>query len=241
MSYNGECLLSSLGLMEESVNAKTWIIFAVVCVGILVGLVATQKGNQIDVSAVDDSKVIAANEQNGNIGDHVYGAEDGKAILIEYGDLQCPACKLAFPNIKELTEEYKDRLVFIYRNLPLTSIHPNARAAAAAAEAAGLQGKYWEMNHKLYEMQDSWGNSAADKRTEYFTGYASTIGVKDAAKFKADLESKAVSDKINYDMALAKKVGAAATPYITLNGKKIESEVWGDKDKFKAEIEKALK
>jgi protein-disulfide isomerase len=227
--------------MEESVNTKTWIIFATVCIAILVGLVAVQRGNQIDVGAIDASKVVAASEQNGNIGDHVYGTTSGKATLIEYGDFQCPACKSAYPNVKELAEEYKDKMVFIFRNLPLTSIHPNARAGAAAAEAAGLQGKYWEMNGKLYEQQDTWGNAPADKRLSYFTGYASQVGVKDADKFKADLESTAVSDKINFDMALAKKVGATATPYITLNGKKIESEVWGDREKFKTEIENALK
>lgn len=227
--------------MEESVNAKTWIIFGVVCVAILAGLVATQRGNQIDVSAIDDSKIIAASEQNGNVADHVYGTTEGKAVLIEYGDFQCPACKAAYPNVKELADEYKDEMVFIFRNLPLTSIHPNARAGAAAAEAAGLQGKYWEMNSKLYEQQDTWSTAPADKRLSYLTGYAAQIGVKDAEKFKADLESKSVSDKINFDMAIAKKVGAAATPYITLNGKKIESDIWSDKAKFKTEVENALK
>lgn len=227
--------------MEESVNSKTWIIFGVVCVAILAGLVAVSRGNQIDVSAVEDSKVIAASEQNGNIADHALAATTGKATLIEYGDFQCPACKAAFPNVKSLSEEYKDKMVFIFRNLPLTAMHPNARAGAAAAEAAGLQGKYWEMNNILYEQQDTWSNAPSDKRLSYFVGYASQIGLKDAERFKSDMESKAVSDKINFDMALAKKIGANSTPHITLNGKKIESAIWSDKEKFKQEIENALK
>lgn len=227
--------------MEESVNTKTWIIFAAVCVAVLAGLVATQRGNQINVSNVDESKVIAASEQNGNIGDHVYETKTGKATLIEYGDFQCPACKMAYPNVKALADEYKDKLVFIFRNLPLTSMHPNARAGAAAAEAAGLQDKYWEMNSKLYEEQDSWGNAAADKRLSFFEGYAKQVGIKDIEKFKTDMQSKAVSDKINFDMALAKKIGANSTPHILLNGKKLESDTWQDKDKFKKEIENALK
>lgn len=227
--------------MEESVNTKTWIIFGAVCVAVLAGLVATQRGNQIDVSAINDSTIVAASEQNGNIGDHVFAAKESKATLIEYGDFQCPACKAAFPNVKSLVEEYKDKMVFIFRNLPLTSMHPNARAGAAAAEAAGLQGKYWEMNTLLYEQQDTWSNAATDKRQSYFIGYASQIGIKDTEKFKTDMESKAVNDKINFDMALAKKVGANSTPHITLNGKKIDSNIWGDKEKFKSEIENALK
>jgi protein-disulfide isomerase len=226
---------------EESVNTKTWIIFAAVCVALLAGLVALSRGNQIDVSSVDSSKIVAASEQNGNIGDHVYGTTSGKATLIEYGDFQCPACQAANPNIKELSEEYKDKMVFIFRNLPLTSIHPNARAGAAAAEAAGLQDKYWEMHDLLYEQQDTWSNAASDKRLSYFVGYASQVGVKDIDKFKSDMESQAVSDKINFDMALAKKDDATATPALLLNGEKIESDVWRDKEKFKQKIEEALK
>lgn len=220
---------------------NTWIIFAAICIVVLGGLIVVGRGNQIDVSKVDETKIIAASEQNGNIGDHVLATTTGKATLIEYGDFQCPACKSAFPNVKTLTEEYKDKMVFIFRNLPLTSLHPNARAGAAAAEAAGLQGKYWEMHDLLYEQQDTWSNAATDKRLSYFTGYAQQLGIKDLDKFKADLENKNVSDKINFDMALAKKIGAQATPTILLNGKKIESDIWSDKDKFKAEIESALK
>lgn len=220
---------------------NTWIIFAAICIVVLGGLVVVSRGNQIDVSKIDESKIIAASEANGTIADHVLATKTGKATLIEYGDFQCPACKSAYPNVKALTEEYKDKMVFIFRNLPLTSLHPNARAGAAAAEAAGLQGKYWEMHDILYEQQDTWSTAATDKRLSYFTGYAQQLGIKDTDKFKADLDSKNVSDKINFDMALAKKIGAQATPTILLNGKKIESDIWSDKDKFKAEIEAALK
>jgi protein-disulfide isomerase len=223
------------------VSKKAWIIFAAVTVVVLAGLVFTSRNNQIDVSSVDDAKIIAATTANGNIADHVYGPTNGKTMLIEYGDYQCPACGSAYPNLKELTTEFKDKLTFVFRNLPLTSIHPNARAGAAAAEAAGLQGKYWEMHDILYENQNDWSNSATDQRTSIFEGYARTVGVKDIAKFKADMSDKNVNDKINFDMALAKKIGASATPTILLNGKKIESDVWSDKAKFKAEIQDALK
>jgi len=223
------------------VSKKAWIIFAAVTVFVLAGLVFLSRNNQVDVSSVDDAKIIAASTANGNIADHVYGPTSGKTMLIEYGDFQCPACGSAYPNLKELTTEFKDKLTFVFRNLPLTSIHPNARAGAAAAEAAGLQGKYWEMHDKLYENQNDWSNSATDQRTSIFEGYARAVGVKDIAKFKADMSNKNVNDKINFDMALAKKIGASATPTLLLNGKKIESDVWADKAKFKAEIEDALK
>lgn len=222
-------------------SKKAWIIFAAVCVVVLGLLVYLQRGSQIDVSGVNEAKIIAASEQSGNIADHVFGNTSGKTMLIEYGDFQCPACGSAFPNLDELTNEYKDKLTFVFRNLPLTSIHPNARAAASAAEAAGLQGKYWEMHDQLYEKQNDWQGASTERRLSFFEGYAQQVGVKDMNEFKADMESKQVSDKINFDMALAKKVGASATPTILLDGKKIESDVWSNKDKFKAAIEEALK
>lgn len=222
-------------------SKKAWIIFAAVCVIVLGGLIAFSRSNQINVSNFDETKVIKASAENGNIADHVFGATNGKALLIEYGDYQCPACGSAYPNLKSLSEEYKDKMTFVFRNLPLTSMHPNARAGAAAAEAAGLQGKYWEMHNKLYELQNEWSNAATDKRLGYFTSYATSIGVKDIEKFKTDMESTAVNAKINFDMALAKKINASATPTILLNGKKIESDIWSVKDKFKSEIENALK
>ncbi len=222
-------------------SKKAWIIFVVVCVVVLGSLVYLSRGNQVDVSKVDETKIVAASDLNGTIADHVFGAKDGKATLIEYGDFQCPACGSAYPIIKEVKTEFKDQLTFIFRNLPLTSLHPNARAGAAAAEAAGLQGKYWEMHDILYENQQTWGNSSSEQRLTRFEGYASQIGIKDMDKFKADMSSKNVGDKINFDMALAKKVGANATPTLLLDGKKIESDIWSDQAKFKAAIEEALK
>lgn len=227
--------------MEESVSKKAWIIFAVVCIVLLGGLIVLSKKNQIDVSSFNQSEIIPGNSSNGNIADHVFGTTSGKKIMIEYGDFECPACKSAYPNVKELTEKYKDKLTFIFRNNPLTSIHPNARAGAAAAEAAGLQGKYWEMHDALYENQNSWGQSSVDQRTSYFVTYAKQIGVADIDKFKTDLDSQAVSDKINFDLALGKTIPVTGTPTILLDGNQIQSDIWSDKSKFDTAIQDALK
>jgi protein-disulfide isomerase len=222
------------------VSTKAWIIFVTVCVFILGGLVFVARKDQVNVSSVDQSKVLAASAASGNIADHVFGDKSGKTILIEYGDFQCPACGSAYPNIKDLTEHYKDKLTFIFRNNPLTTIHPNARAGAAAAEAAGLQGKYWEMHNVLYENQDAWSSASVDKRGTYFVDYAKQVGVKDLDKFKKDMDGKVVNDKINYDLALGKKVPVDGTPLILLNGKKVESDVWSDKVKFDSAIQNAF-
>lgn len=222
-------------------SKKAWIIFVAVCVVVLSGLVFISRGNQVNVSSVDDSKIVAASEQNGNIADHVFGSTAANTVLIEYGDFQCPACGSAYPILKELTTEFKDKLTFIFRNNPLTSIHPNARAGAAAAEAAGLQGKYWEMHDTLYEKQNDWSNATTENRLSIYESYAQSVGVKDMNKFKTDMESKNVNDKINFDLALGRKNEVTATPTIFLDGKRIESDTWSDKAKFKAAIEEALK
>lgn len=221
-------------------SRNAWIIFAVICAAVLGTLVFVARQNRIDVGDVNTNKIITASEANGNIADHVYGSDAGKTILVEYGDFQCPACRSAFPLLTLLKIEFKDDLTFIFRNSPLTQIHPNAKAAAAAAEAAGLQGKFWEMHDKLFEKQDEWASAAAEKRLSFFVSMAKEAGVKDIEKFKADIESKRVNDKITYDLALARKDGVNSTPTIFLDGKRIDSETWADTEKFKSMIQESI-
>lgn len=221
-------------------SKKTWIIFAAVCVVVLGGLIYLSGKNRIDVSNVDISKIQPANEQSGQIADHVFGKADSKVMLVEYGDFQCPGCGSAYPTLKALSEKYEGQIAFVFRNFPLTTIHPNARAAAAVAEAAGLQGKYWEMHNKLYETQSSWQSLSGTERTDFFTGYASDLGLN-TDTFKADLAGTNVNQKISFDQAVGKKANVNATPTIYLNGKQIEQDTWGDQAKFDTAIVNELK
>ncbi len=221
-------------------SRNTWIIFVIVCVTILGGLIFLSRQNRVEVGDVNTGAVIAASEANGNIADHVYGSEEGKVTLIEYGDFQCPACRSAFPILLELKEEFKDDLTFVFRNNPLPQIHPNARAASAAAEAGGLQGKFWEMHDALFEQQNIWGNASIEERLPMFVTIAEDAGVEDLDKFKRDMESKRVSDKINFDLELGRKDGVSGTPTILLNGEKIESDVWSVYDKLAKKVQEAI-
>jgi protein-disulfide isomerase len=226
------------------VSKRTWIIFAVVVVGLLTALVISSRNAnpQVDVSKVDENAIQVASKTNGNIADHVFGLAASKVTLIEYGDFQCPGCGGAYPRVKTLSEAYKGQISFVFRNFPLTTIHPNARAAAGAAEAAGLNGKYWEMHNILYENQAAWENLTGDDRTNAFAGYATTIGV-DKTKFLASLDDTAVNQKISYDQAIAKKINVDSTPTFYLDGVKLDSSVWSDEAKFadaiNAELAKA--
>jgi len=223
------------------VSKKTWIIFVAICVVVLGGLVYASRKDKVEVGDVDQSSIVAASTANGNIADHVFGKADSKVVLVEYGDFQCPACGSAYPNLKDVTEEFKDKIAFVFRNNPLTTIHPNARAGAAAAEAAGLQDKYWEMHDVLYERQNEWSAADTNQRKTFFESYASQVGVKDMDKFRTDMAGKAVNSKIDYDLALGKKVPVTGTPTILLDGNKIESDVWSNKAKLKTAVEDALK
>lgn len=202
-----------------------WIIFIVIAVVTLGGLVLLTRQEKVDVADVDPSKAVSQTETA--IGDQVYGNKSSEVVVIEYGDFQCPGCGAAYPQIKTIKEEYKDQIAFIFRNYPLTTIHPNALAASTAAEAAGLQGKFWEMHDKLYENQNAWSSIDASKRTGVFTDYAKDIGL-DTDKFATDLKDPKIAAKIRRDQAFGKKLNVDSTPTVYLGSEKLSAEVTTD-------------
>ena len=227
-------------------NKIGWIIFSVAVVALLGGLVAWARitNPPISLDGVENNSIVAASEQNGNIADHTTGSESNKILLVEYGDYQCPGCEGAYPNVKTLMEEYGTDVTLVFRNFPLTSIHPNAKVAAAAAEAAGLQGKYWEMHDLLYQNQSAWETLAIDKRTDAFVSFATQLQL-DTTKFTADLSNADVNKKISFDMALGKANSASATPTFYLNGEKLDETtaggiVQGDLKAVKAKLDALL-
>jgi protein-disulfide isomerase len=150
---------------------------------------------------------------------HVEGAGKSGVVLVEYGDLQCPACAQYYPIVKQVFDKYKDQITFQFRNFPLVQIHPNAFVASRAVEAADKQGKFWEMHDLLYENQEAWGSSKTP--TTFFNAYAKQLGL-DTAKFQQDMNSQEVNNLINADIAEGKKLGANSTPTFVLDGKKLE-------------------
>lgn len=209
-------------------------------IGFLGALVWYSNSTKINVSNINLNAVQTASEQNGNIADHVFGKADSKVTLINYGDYQCPGCGTAHPTIKTVTELYKDKIQFIFRNFVLTDIHANAKAAAGAAEAASLQGKYWEMHNKIYESQSGWESLTGEERTDFFAGYAKSFGLN-VDKFKTDMASSSIIKKIDFDKMLGQKAGVNATPTFFLNGTKLESKIWGDESKLKEALNAELK
>lgn len=151
--------------------------------------------------------------------DQVKGATStAKVTIIEYSDFQCPACRAYHPMVKELLAANPE-VKFIYRHFPLGQ-HFNAKKAAIAAEAAGLQGKFWEMHDILFEEQDDWAPMVNPNRK--FIGYAESLGL-DAAKFEQDLSSGDLRLKVDQDMASGHPNGVNSTPTFFVNGVKVAS------------------
>lgn len=185
-------------------------------------------------------KIIVADDNNGNIGDHVRGKEDSKVVLVEYADLQCPGCATMMPKISKLTEEYGDRVAFVFRNFPISG-HQNARAASAAAESAGLQGYFWPMIETMYDNRNDWINVFdTEKRTDIFAGFFEDVseGKGDMEKFKAMLGDANIQKKIDFDKNIGAKLDkVTATPSFYVNGKEVNVK---EADDIKVEVEKVL-
>ena len=221
-------------------NKKSWIIFAIIVVAIVGGMIYISTQNRLNVSDINNDQlntIIGAESRNGDIADHEIGSKSPKVTIIEYADYQCPGCSAAAPKAKALAEKYKDHVRLIFRNFPIASSHPNARAAAAVAEAAGLQGKFWEMNKLLYTNQDAWKNANITDRDNIFKSYAEQLKLN-IDQYKTDIASNKVKNKIDFDMALGRKHGVAATPTFYINGKNTEMDSSGS---IESSVKEALK
>ncbi len=166
---------------------------------------------------------------------HKETSPSAKVILVEFGDFQCPACGASYPIVEQLLQDYKGKVNFVFRNYPLP-IHPNAMIAAEAAEAAGAQGKYFEMYQALFSNQKEWAESK--NPLEIYLKYAKNIGL-DTDKFKKEVEDKKYESRIKKDQSDGNALGVNSTPTFFINGIKQTGGL--PYDQFKVKIDDALK
>lgn len=168
---------------------------------------ATAPGNQPNLvaSAISES-------------DWVRGNREAEVALIEYSDLQCPACASYAPLVNRIVEEFGDRIAFVYRHFPIPQ-HRNAKPAGRAAEAAGKQGKFWEMVDLIFAGQKDWENVSNPQNI--FAGYAQQLGLE-VNKFDADSNSEVLKDKIENDYLSGIQSRVSSTPTFFLNGEVIQ-------------------
>lgn len=190
-------------------NIKTIFIFVAVTLGVLLGVggLLAQFGTQSDKPILD----IAGESK------HTKGT--GAIKIVEFSDFQCPACLAVQEPFNKILKKYEGKVEFVYRYFPLSSIHKNAQIAAQAAEATGLQGKFWEMHDKLFDTQAVWATLADPRET--FASYAGPLGI-DMPKFLIDMDSQATKDAVAVDLLAATRYALTGTPTFFVNGVKTE-------------------
>jgi len=142
--------------------------------------------------------------------DHVQGSETAPITLVEYGDYECPFCGAAYPNLQEVQRELGPQLRFVFRNFPLTQMHPNAELAAEAAESAALMGKFWPMHDALYENQESLS-------LEFILSLAEPLEL-DGQRLAQDLEKRRFRARVKEDFMGGVRSGVNGTPGFFING-----------------------
>ena len=142
--------------------------------------------------------------------DHIRGNSNAPVTLVEYGDYECPDCEHAAPIVNQLRRKFEDRMRFVFRHFPQLTIHPHASVAAQAAEAAGVQGKFWEMHDVLFKHQK-------DLADHDITHFALLIGLE-LYRFEADMSSERFTARVREDHESGVESGVKGTPTFFING-----------------------
>lgn len=203
-------------------NATTWFIIGFsVLVGVGIIVLYGISGGAGSSSSSANAGFVATTVPAITSADWTEGNPNAKVSLIEYGDFECPACGEYEPLVQQLVSAYGSRILFVFRNFPLYQIHPDAGISAQAAEAAGLQGKYWQMHDLLYKNQTVWTTVGPSTVVQqYFNGYATSLGLN-INKFDQDIQGARVAAKIQADVNGGNAAQIDHTPTFFINLKQI--------------------
>lgn len=206
--------------MTSEQKVQLWIAGGFIALIIIITIIATVFSGK---SSAAGSAFTAAQTAAVSSSDRTRGNASASVVITEYGDYECPACGAWDPFMDQLYQKYQDKVLFVFRNFPLYQIHPNAEISSQAAEAAGVQGKYWEMHALLYKNQDTWSkDTSGDVVTKYFDAYAQSLGLN-VTQFNTDIDSTAVKNKIQADTALGNQANLDHTPTFFVNNVEIEN------------------
>jgi protein-disulfide isomerase len=207
-------------------ETKIFVGIIVVTVAIIGGAMFFLSGKPTASVQKADPKILVREDS--------YKIGSGSAVLVEFGDYQCPACGVFHTVVKQTISDVKT-LSFVFREFPLP-MHPNGPISAYAAQSAGKQGKYWEMHNTLYEKQAEW-SEGTDARAKIL-GYAKNLGL-DVAQFTKDLDSPEIKKIVDRDVADGDTLGVNATPTFYLNGEKLDTS--GSLGDFESAIKAKLR
>jgi protein-disulfide isomerase len=194
-----------------------WFVFVVI-IGLVVLVVWSNYQSKSAASAAANAPVVKLLTPVSS-SDHTLGSPTAPVTIVEYADFECPACQAYAPVITQLLKDEGSKVYFVYRYFPLPQ-HPNAVPAAKAAEAAGLQGKFWQMHDMLFAENAQWEN--LPDPSSVFLGYAKALGL-DPTQFSKDYASPTVAATINADLAQATANQLMYTPTLFVNGIRIQN------------------
>jgi protein-disulfide isomerase len=209
-----------------------FIIVAVVALATLGSGAMLYRAKRPQVLSVPENKMLGKSDSESA---HIRGNPDAPVTLEEYGDFQCPPCGMFAAFLQQLEKEYDSRLRVVFRNFPL-AMHEHAREAALAAEAAGLQGHFWEMHDVLYREQDTW--SKAPNVRELFESYAGMIGL-DLDRFRKDVDGEKAKARVETDRQRGESLGIKITPTLFINNQPLDPKE-KNPEGIRAEINAAL-
>jgi protein-disulfide isomerase len=194
-----------------------FVIVAVVALATIGSGAMLYRAKRPQVLSIPENEMLGKGETESA---HVRGNPGASVTLEEYGDFQCPPCGMFAAFLQQLEKEYDSRLRVVFRNFPL-SMHEHAREAALAAEAAGLQGRFWQMHDVLYREQEAW--TKAPNVREMFESYAGTIGL-DLDKFRKDMDGEEVKARVDADRQRGESLGIQITPTLFINNQPLDRE-----------------
>jgi protein-disulfide isomerase len=197
---------------------------------------STANGN---TAKANTSRTPQLNAPPGAAPPNMLGSPTASVTVEEFADFQCPTCASTHPIMKEIQSTYGSKIRFIFREFPLT-MHPKAYDAAVAAEAAGLQGKFWAMQDQLFTNQQTWASPSANHK-ELWSGYAQKIGLN-VQQWENDVSGMSAKSRVDQDMARAKGLNVSSTPSVYVNGELVpfpEMNVAGLRRIIDAELQKS--
>ncbi len=213
-----------------------WVVVGVVVVALLGVLTyAIVKGNsnededKYDYSQYNAAEFVDATEANGQIADHIKGAEDAPLTIVEYMNYGCNHCAAMDGIVTQVADSSDGQVRFVVRTLDMAAFR-NSKAAAAAAEAAAMQGYWKKYAAKLLANQAQWSAATGAERKKLFDQYFEEVtdGQGDLKKFNEDIASEAVADKLKFDTKISDQLEVEGTPYFFVEGQHIDLAEGGD-------------
>jgi protein-disulfide isomerase len=226
---------------EGKKSVLPFVIIGGVLVAVIVAVVLMSQRAATDAGAQPNANAAATptgprQVASGAPDPYERGGAKASVTLEEFSDFQCPACGGLEPGLRRVVKDYGERVRLVFRNYPLP-MHRYAFQAARAAEAAGQQGKFWEMHDALYDNQKEWSDSM-EPRVQ-FDSYATRLGL-DVQRFKADIERQDLADRIKADVQRGNSLNVRGTPTVYLNGRELMPGKLVTEDDLRREIDAAL-